>query len=411
MNRRLCIAAALAGALFTWVPGASAQSVSLVADRVFDGRGGMVEGAVVRIVEGRIEHVGPQGIGSLPPTIRYDLSGTTLLPGWIDTHVHIDWYFDRSGRTRTGDSVETPAQQMLHAVENAYRTLLGGVTTVQSLGSRNDLDLRDWIERGVVPGPRILTSIESVTASTGDPARIRAFVDELAAQGADVIKIFGSASIRVGGTPTMSQEQMDAACGEASAHGLRAVVHAHGPESARRAVRAGCTTIEHGALLDRETLELMAENGVYYDPNIDLVLRNYFENQDRFLGFGGYTEEGFSQMRSAVPKVLATFQTALAVPKLDIVFGTDALAGAHGRNVEELIYRIEEGGQAVSAAIVSATSLAAESLGLDDRIGAIEPGFEADMIAVRGNPLENPRALKEVVFVMKGGRVYLSPPP
>ena len=116
--------------------------------------------------------------------------------------------------------------------------------------------------------------------SIGDPAAIRAAVGELHEQGADVIKIFASASIRVGGTPTMSQEQLDAACGEAARRGLRAVVHAHGPESARRSVEAGCTTIEHGALLDRDHPRADGlERGVYYDPNIDLVLRNYFENR------------------------------------------------------------------------------------------------------------------------------------
>ena len=191
---------------------------------------------------------------------------------------------------------------------------------------------------------------------------------------------------------------------------MRAVVHAHGPVSAQRTARAGCTAVEHGALLDRETLELLAERGLYYDPNIDLVLRNYFENKERFLGVGNYTEEGFAQMAAAVPKVLEVFKVALEVPDLRIVFGTDALAGAHGRNVEELIYRIREGGQEPGAAIISATSLAAESLGLGDQIGVLEPGYEADLIAVEGNPLEDPSALGRVVFVMQGGRVHRQPP-
>ena len=335
----------------------------------------------------------------------YDLRGLTLLPGLIDTHVHIDWHFDPDGRSHSDASEESPELAMALAMENAYRTLLGGVTTVQSLGAERDLELRDALARGVLPGPRVLTSVASLFADTGAPEALRERVRELHARGADVIKIFGSASIRDGGTPTMTQEQLDAACGEAAALGLRAVVHAHGPESARRSVEAGCTTIEHGALLDRPTLELMAARGVYFDPNVDLVLRNYFENKERFLGIGNYTEEGFAQMRAAVPRVLEAFRTALEIPDLRLAFGTDAIAGAHGRNVEELIYRIVTGGQDPMAAIVSATSLAAESLGLGDAIGTVAPGYAADLIGVAGDPLEDPSALGRVVFVMRQGRV------
>jgi imidazolonepropionase-like amidohydrolase len=256
----------------------------------------------------------------------------------------------------------------------------------------------------------MLTSVESLFASSGNPEELAAAVRRLAGEGADVIKLFASASIRDGGTPTMSPEQLDAACGEARRLGLRTAVHAHGPESARRAVEAGCTSIEHGALLDRETLELLGRRGVYYDPNIDLVMRNYFENRERFLGIGNYTEEGFAKMRAAVPLALQAFRTALDVPGLKIVFGTDAVAGAHGRNVEELVYRIETGGQPVLDAVTSATSLAAESLGLGGRLGAVAPGLEADLIGVDGNPLEDPGALLRVVFVMRAGRVVRAPP-
>ncbi len=181
---------------------------------------------------------------------------------------------------------------------------------------------------------------------------------------------------------------------------------AHGPESARRTVMAGCTTVEHGALVDRATLELMAERGTFYDPNTDLIFRNYFENKEKFLGIGNYTEEGFAQMERAAPLALAAFKTALELPELKIVFGTDAVAGAHGRNAQELAYRVRTGGQTAGDAIVSATSLAAESLGLEDEIGAIAPGVAADIIALDGDPLEEIGALGRVVFVMKGGTVY-----
>jgi len=329
----------------------------------------------------------------------------------IDTHVHIGWHFDRTGRTPSREVEETPEEAVLYGAENAFRTLMGGVTTVQSVGAEVDAPLRDAIARGLMPGPRILTSLSAITDRTGSPSEIRDRVRALAGQGADVIKIFASASIRVGGTPTLSQEQLDAACGEATAQGLRTVVHAHGPESAARSARAGCTTIEHGALLHRRDLELLAEHQMFYDPHIHLIYRNYFENRDRFIGVGNYTDEGFEQMRQAIPAALDAFQEALTVPGLRIVFGTDAVAGSHGRNYLELVNRVEDGGQTPMAAVVSATSGAAESLGLADEIGTIAEGFSADIIGLAGDPSADIEALGRVVFVMKGGVVHRNEPP
>jgi imidazolonepropionase-like amidohydrolase len=375
-------------------------------DRVLDGRGSVLEGAAVVVRGDRIERIvasdGDDPVDSGATTLQ--LRGATLLPGLVDTHVHLDWYFGPDGRLRTEESGDPAEVRVLHALENAARMLEAGVTTAQSLGSPLDRAVRDALERGVLAGPRVLTSLGAVSARTASPDAIRARVRQLHAGGADVVKVFASESIRDGGGPTLSQDQLDAACGEAKRLGLRAAVHAHGPESARRAALAGCTSIEHGALLDRPTLELLAERGVYYDPNVDLIFRNYFENESRYLGIGNYTAEGFAQMRQAQPKALATFREALRVPGLRIVFGTDAVAGAHGRNVEELVYRILEGGQDPGAAIVSATSVAASSLGLDDRIGAVAPGYQADLLAVDGNPLEDPRALLRPVLVLKAGK-------
>src|SRR5690606_1366254 len=191
-------------------------------------------------------------------------------------------------------------------------------------------------DRGAFPGPRILTSVRPVSDRTGSPDRIREAVRRLARERADVVKVFASASIREGGAPTMTQEQLAAACGEAARQGLRAVVHAHGPVSAQRAVRAGCTTIEHGILLDEATLDLMAERGTYWGPHIGLVLDNYLGSREKFEGIGNYTAEGFAYMEEAVPTALEGFRKGLRRPELKIVFGTDAVAGAHGRNFEEL---------------------------------------------------------------------------
>ena len=380
-----------------------AQAVVIRVAGALDGIGGRIGPSDIVVANGVITGVLAAGSGRGRVV---DLGDATALPGLIDTHVHLGWHFNREGRTQSREVEETPEESVLYGAENALVTLRSGVTTVQSIGAPVDRELRDAFARGILPGPRVLTSLAAIGAWVGDDeAAYRARVQELAAAGADVIKIFASASIRDGGPPTLSQTQLDAICGEATTLGLRTVAHAHGPESARRAAMAGCTTIEHGALLDRETLALLAERGLFYDPNIDLVFRNYFENQDRFLGVGNYTEEGFEQMRAAVPKALAAFREALRVPGLRVVFGTDAVAGAHGRNYQELVYRVETGGQPAMDAIVSATSLAAESLGLSDKIGTLAPGMRADIIATTGNPAADITALGRVVFVMADGRV------
>ncbi len=393
----------LAGSAVADPPAVSPSApITLHVGKLLDGRGRARENVTVTVQGSKI--VAVEAGSKAKPT--YELRSLTLMPGGIDTHVHIGWHFELNGRSHDDEHVtETPAQMALFDVEDAVMTVRGGVTTVQSLGAPEDKDLRDWIARGIIPGPRILTSLEPLSEETGGPEQMRAAVRQRKEQGADVIKIFASKSIRDGGAPTLTQEQLDAACGEAKAQGLRSAVHAHGPESVRRAVLAGCGSIEHGALLDAETLKFVADHGAYFDPNLDLVFRNYFENKEHFLGIGNYTEEGFAQMRKAVPLALAMFKQALKTPGLKIVFGTDALAGSHGRNLEELIYHVKVGGQDPMAAIVSATSQAAESLHLGDRIGTVAPGFEADLIAVDGDPLKDMDALRRVVFVMKGGQV------
>ena len=394
--------------LLLFVAGAGAQErVVLRAARVLDGVGGQMVDRDVVIRGGRIEAVVAGGTAA--GDVRHDLGDVTLMPGLIDTHVHIGWHFDRAtGKTHSGEVEESPEDEALYAAANAWATLMGGVTTVQSLGAAVDVPLREAIAAGL-PGPRVLTSIQAITAGTGGPEEIRAHVRRMAERGADVIKVFASASIRDGGVPTLTQEQLDAACGEARSLGLRSFVHAYDPESVRRVVEAGCTGVEHGALLDRSTLELMAERGVYLDPNVDMVFRNYFENRDRYVGVGNYTDEGFARMREAQPLALEVFRQGLSVPALKMVFGTDAVAGAHGRNWQELAYRIEAGGQDPMDAIVSATSLAAEAIGLDHEIGRVQPGYAADLIALDGDPLTDPSALGRVSLVVRGGVLYERP--
>ena len=390
------------GIVFLLFGAASAQTLSVIkTSTILDGKGHILKDKVIVINGTRIVSI-LNGRGN--PT--YDLSGLTVMPGWIDTHVHLGWHFNKDNRLDDGGrgSKETPQQSALYAEGNAYSTLMGGFTTVQSLGSAIDGDLRDLITRGVIPGPRIITSLRSVNENTGDPEKIRAYVRKMKDDGADVIKLFATASIRDGGKQTMTDEQVQATCGEAKALGLRSVVHAHAPGGAMAAVKAGCTSVEHGAFLDDATLQAMAEHGTYFDPNF-LVLHNYLENKPKFLGIGNYTEEGFTYMEKGIPMMADVLKKAMA-HHVKIVLGTDAVAGSHGRNAEEFIYRVKDGGQAAIDAIVSGTSLAAESLGLQDKIGAIAEGMEADIVAVAGNPLEDITAVRKVVFVMRAGHVY-----
>jgi imidazolonepropionase-like amidohydrolase len=385
---------------------AAADPLVIRAPQVIDGRERLFRNVAVVVNGGKIVAIEEQ-----PKHVDIDLKNATLMPGGIDTHVHIAWHFDADGKSHVDDSggKESQAESVLYAAENAYRTLLGGITTVQSLGAPLDKPLRDAINRGALPGPRILTATNPIFDGKPSPDELRATVAKLKDDGADVVKVFASQSIRTGGAPTMTQEQLDAICDEAKKRGLRVAVHAQGAEAVVRAVRAGCTSVEHGSLADQAALDLMAAHGTYFDPNTDLIFRNYFENKPRFLGTEGYTEEGFAAMEKAVPVVLEMFRKALKTKGLKIVFGTDALAGSHGRNFQELVYRVRVGGQDPMEAITSATSLAAESLRMADRIGTIAPGYEADLIAVAGHPLKDITAMERVVFVMKGGRVVKRP--
>jgi len=378
-----------------------AQPIVIKTTTLLDGKGGVLKNKEIVIEGSKISRV-----ADARGTATYDLSGLTVMPGWIDTHTHPGWYFNRENRLEQGGrgSIETPAASALYAEANVYATLMGGFTTIQSVGQEVDKDLRDLINRGVLPGPRIITSLRAVTENTGDPDKIRAYVDKMKADGADVIKLFATASIRDGGKQTMTDEQIQATCSEATKLGLRSVVHAHAPGGARAAVLAGCTSIEHGAFLDDATLQLIADHGAYFDPNF-LVLHNYLDNKPKFLGIGNYNEEGFAYMEKGIPMMADVLKRARA-HHLKIVLGTDAVAGSHGRNAEEFIYRVRDGGQPAMEAIVSGTSLAAESLRLGDKIGSIADGMEADLVAVAGNPLDDITAVRNVVFVMKGGKVY-----
>src|SRR5438034_8427758 len=368
---------------------------------LLDGRGHVLRDSRIVVEGSKIVALDPKA-----SPVDYDLRGLTVMPGWIDSHVHITWSFGENGKNAGAD--ETTPFAAYQAASNAWLTLMAGFTTVQSVGSPRDVPLRDEIAKGALPGPRILTAVEPLMGrgeQTGTPEEIRAFVRKQKAAGADLIKIFASQSIRQGGGMTLSQEQLNAACDEAKKQGLRTLVHAY-KEAVRAATLAGCTQVEHGTLATDDDLKLMAEKGTYLDPQAGLVIENYLLHKERYLGTPGYTVEGFAAMEKILPMNHELVQHAVKTPGLKIVFGTDAVAGAHGRNAEEFIDRVRDGRADPMAAMASANSLGAEAMGLADVIGTISPGLQADIIALDGDPLKDITAVRRVVFVMKGGVVY-----
>ncbi len=386
-----CLAATLARA--------QEAPVVIRAGTLLDGRGHVLHNVEIVVQNAKILRVEQKATTGVP---TYDLSRLTVMPGWIDLHDHVVWHFGPNGRLE--DKSETPAESALAEAANAYATLMAGFTTIQSVGSPEDKDLRSAINNGALPGPRLLTSLEPIEDSKLTPEQIREIVRKRKAEGADLIKIFASKSIRQGGGRTMNDAQLEAACGEATAQGLRTLVHAYGP-AVGAAARAGCTEVEHGTFATQEDLDAMAAHGTYFDPQVGLVIHNYLDNKPKFIGIGSYTEEGFVKMQEVLPVIAEMFKHALATKNLKIVFGTDAVAGAHGRNAEEFIDRVKAGQDPMDA-MVAAQSRAAESLRLQSEIGSLAPGFQADIIALDGDPLKDITAVRRVVFVMKGGKVY-----
>jgi imidazolonepropionase-like amidohydrolase len=335
--------------------------------------------------------------GSAKPD--YDLRGLTVMPGWIDTHIHLNWHLDANNKSVSSGG--KPEEMALATAADAWITLQGGFTTVQSVGAAVDAEVRDFAARGLLPGPRILTSLRQIQG-TGHPSveSLRELVRKTKQEGADVIKLFATTGLGAGGEQSMTDEQIQAVCGEAKAVGLRSVVHAIGDAGARASVLAGCTSIEHGTFLKDETLELMAQRGTFFDPNL-LVLHNYLDNRASYT----FPAASLATIEKGIAPTEDVLRRARA-HKVKIAFGTDAVAGSHGRNAEEFIYRVRDAHEKPMDAIVSATSVSADSLGLGREIGTVAAGFKADLVAVDGNPLEDITAVRRVVLVMKDGKLY-----
>ncbi len=332
---------------------APAQTTVIHAGVLLDGKGGVSKDQLVTVSNGRIQSVA-KGVG--PADI--DLGRLTVMPGWIDTHVHLDWHFGADGKLAK-PGTEKPEELVLFDAENAWLTLEGGFTTVQSVGSRSDGPVRDHVRSGGLPGPRILTSLRQINKDSGDPEALRALVRQTKAEGADLIKLFATSGLGSGGAQTMTDEQIQAVCSEAKAQGLRTLVHAISDGGVRASVLAGCTSIEHGNFTSDETLALMAKRGTYFDPNF-LVLHNYLEMLPKF----NFTPATAATLEKGLAPTADVLRRARKL-NVKIVLGTDAVAGAHGRNAEEFIYRVKDGGETPANVLQSGTSLAAESLGLD----------------------------------------------
>jgi imidazolonepropionase-like amidohydrolase len=408
--RRFLLGGALA--VLASAPPAGGQTAATIdttivvrAGTLIDGIGNVRNNVDIVVRNGRIAEVRPAA-----GKADVDLGNRVVVPGLIDTHVHLGWYINASHRLHRRGDGDDDATSTLNVAGNAQRMLQAGFTTIQSVGGREDKPLRDAIARGVLAGPRILTSLGALNENSGPPDSIRALVRRYKHDGADLIKIFASKSFRDGGVQTMTQGQLDAACGEARVQGLRSVVHAHAASAVKASVRAGCTQVDHGVLVDSEGLQMMAKAGTYYEPQCELVMRNYLDHKEWFRGIGNYNDEGFAATERSIAIRKDLVARYRAVKGLKIVYGTDAVAGAHGQNARDLVCRVRNNGESAVDAITSATSMSAESIGLGTSIGRVAPGYQADLAAFDGDPRTDPESFMRVAFVMKGGVVYRQPP-
>ena len=409
---------------------AGAEVVVLKAARMFDGRGDTtVPNAVVIVESGRITAAG-SGL-AVPAGARViDLGDATLLPGFIDAHVHLtgesadDWY-----RAAVEGLRRTVAEKAIRATEYARRTLMAGFTTVRNVGADDyiDVGLRNSISAGVIPGPRMLVATQALGArgghcdTTGFPYLLfgkepgvaegiasgaDAFRDAVRFEvkyGADVIKVCATGGVLSltdeVDTPQLTQAEMDAIVDEAHRLRKKTAAHAHGAEGAKVAIRAGIDSIEHGSFLDDEALRMMKERGTYFVPT--LMAGEYAGGRKSTRT---YPPEIAAKAKAALESRSAAFRNALRMG-VKIAFGTDSAVSPHGRNAEEFALLVEHG-MTPAAALRTATSAASTLLGIDRRTGTLEPGKDADVVAVPGDVLADVRATEKVAFVMRGGKVY-----
>lgn len=382
-------------------PAAAPRESLIEAGELLTGRGQELHNTRILVKDGKIVAVGPNL--TAPGTVVYDLRNATVMPGLIDVHVHLLRHFGPNGNAE--DPHETQTQFTLGVVNNLWVTLMAGFTTVQSVGDPQDEVFRDYVRQGIIPGPRILTSYHDIYGSpqVGDDDVLRAKIDLLKYEHADLVKIFASNSIRDGGKEILTLHQLQVLCGEANRIGIRTLVHAYNG-SVHNAAAAGCTEVEHGTGGTQADIDFLARKGTYFDPQVGLVVQNYVRFKDKFFGSGDYDAAGFARMQASIRTDERLFNEARRAG-VKLVMGTDAVAGGFGHQADEIIARIKLGQPAMDA-IDDATSVNAESLRLGKQIGSLAPGYDADIIAVEGDPLTDAARLRQVSFVMKGGTVY-----
>ena len=379
-----------------------ARKIAVRCGRLIDGKSANAIANAVILIEGdRIAAVG-RDLKVPAGTQVIELGRATVLPGLIDTHTHLTYHYDTEQNERF-------AVTGIYSSENAKATLGAGFTTVRNLGSSDgiDFDLRHAIDKGASLGPRIQASGAPLTRSrppdgnadlSARIASIREFVQRQVSAGAEVIKVFVTPGAGGGDVLLYSEEEIKAIVDEASKAHLQVAAHAHATEGIKAAVRAGVASIEHGSKLDDEAIRLMIEHHTALVPTLYLP-NHYLAHREKFT-FNEARWQALDQLRSITA---SNFRKALAAG-VWVVMGSDAVAGLHGENAKELEWMVKDGMSAAQA-IRAATADAAQLMGWQDRVGTIEAGKFADLIAVEGDPLKDITQLQRVKFVMKGGVV------
>jgi imidazolonepropionase-like amidohydrolase len=405
----------------------SSGSLVVLAGRLVDPvAGDVLRDRALLIRDGRVHEV-VAAADALSSAETIDLSDRTVLPGLIDCHAHLIGELD-SGQGYAHLVNRTFAEEALTGVSNASDTLMAGFTTVRDIGTFHaftDLALRDAIDSGRLVGPRMMCAGAYVTCPGGGgditglpsdavippglregvssgPEEVRTNVRKILDRGADFIKVLATGAVLTSGTdpgkPELTEEEIRAAVEEAEARGTHVAAHAHGAEGAKRAIRAGVRSIEHASLIDDETIAMMADRGTY-------LVADMFDG-DWMIQEGprlGYSDEVLRKTELTNEAQRENFAKAVKAG-VRIAFGTDSGIFPHGMNAKNLAFHVRFG-QTPIEAIRSVTIASAELMGWEDRVGSLEPGRYADLIAVDGDPLDDVTVLEEVSFVMKGGDV------